>query len=139
MNMKRDRCIVKENFFDKGEHLYTHQLGWDQEDRRASKSSVSKKIFNYYVVECGTNLIFYNVVDDHFYGIHSERIPIPVFRFKEDPDEKIPILKTSNDTHDFDEGEILGEYSNPEEIWDKFEINGESLEQILQHSYIALN
>lgn len=137
--MKRERIIARENFFDIGVHLYTDQLGWDLDDRRASRSSVSKKIFNYYVVKCGTNLIFYNVADDHFYGVHSERTPVPIFRFKEDPDEQIPDLKTSNDTHDFDEGEILGEYENPEDIWDNFRLNGESLEEILQHSFIALN
>lgn len=137
--MKRDRSIAAENFFEKGEHLYAYQLGWSQEDRRASRSSVSKKIFNYYVVECGTNLIFYNVADGHFYGIHSELIPTPVFRFKEDPNEEIPVFRTSNNTHYYYEGDILAEFDNPEDIWDNFKLNGESLEQILQHSYIALN
>lgn len=137
--MKRDRTIAKENFFDRGSHLYTYQLGWSQEDRRASRSSVSKKIFNYYVVECGTNLIIYNVADDHFYGIHSELIPTPIFRFKEDPTQEVAMYRTANDTHYFDEGEILAEYENPEDIWNNFKLNGESMEEILQHSYIGLN
>lgn len=137
--MKQECIIAKENFFGKGEHLYTHQLGWSQEDRRASRSSVSKKIFNYYVLECGTNLIIYNVADDHFYGIHSERFPVPIFRFAEDMNEEVAMDRTSNNTHDYDEGEILAEYDNPEDIWDNFKLNGESLEEILQHSYIGLN
>lgn len=133
----KDREIICPKFFGDGEPLYKDQLGWDQDSRLEAKSSVSKKIFNYFVVETGMNMVFYNADDGHFYGIHTELIPTPVFRFKEDPNESIPIWKTSCNTHDYEDGELIGSFLESEDIWDNLKIQGKSLEEILQRSYIV--
>lgn len=45
---KRNHDVVVNNFFGEGKNLEMWQLGWQPENRRETKSSVSKKIFQSY-------------------------------------------------------------------------------------------
>lgn len=53
----RNHEVVVRDFFGENRNLEVWQLGWQPENRMEVKSSVSEKIFNYYVEECGFNII----------------------------------------------------------------------------------
>lgn len=134
---KRNHDVVIPNFFGEGKNLEMWQLGWQPENRRETKSSVSKKIFQTYVEEGGFNIIFYYVFDGNFYGIHAENCPVPVFRFKKEQ-SVYPIYAIENqDTHDYTKGEILYMVPCDESVWDTVKIDGKSLEEVIQDSYIV--
>lgn len=82
-------------------------------------------------------MIFYYLGDENFYGIHTEISPTPVFRFKKVEalyeDDKIG----EQDTHDYYKGDILYWVDDQHNIWDIVKIDGKSLEEIIQHSYIV--
>lgn len=133
---KKDHTVVRYNFFGKGMHLEAWQLGWDLYCKVESKSSVSKKIFDYYIQNGGMNMIFYYLGDDNFYGIHGEEIPTPIFRFKKiSADYTIDEIGTQ-DTHSYQQQEILYMVENNQEIWSSVTINGKTMEEIIQNSYI---
>lgn len=115
---KRDHTVVVKDFFGKDQNLEAYQLGWDLDTKVEAKSSVSRKIFEYFVEELQRNLIFYYVKDGNFYGIHSENCPTPVFIFKKDKSEDFIFDQLVGDTHDYDEGEILYMVPCDEKIWD---------------------
>lgn len=50
---RRNHDVVVTNFFGEGKNLEVWQLGWQPENRRETKSSISKKIFQSYVEEGG--------------------------------------------------------------------------------------
>lgn len=128
------RIIAIENFYGDGEHVYVDQLGWQPEERKEARSSVSKEIFEYEIVRIGLNMSFYYIDNDTFYGIHTERLPI---EFKILPrDRKEPFIgwQCDGDTHD--DGEVLYSFNNADEIWDTVRINGKALEEVLERSLI---
>ena len=133
-----NHTVVAENYFDMGKHLEAWQLGWQFEHKYEAKSCVSKKIFNMYVDFCGRNMTFYYLGDGNFYGIHSEEIPTPVFRFKKDPSEPRIIHQIDGDTHNYEEHEVLYMVDDPKDIWDTVKINGKSLEEVIQNSCIDI-
>lgn len=129
--------VVVPDFFGAGQNLEIWQLGWQPENRRETRSSVSKKIFNTYVQEGHFNMIFYYAKDDNFYGIHAEDCPIPVFRFKKEKAlHKIYEIE-NQDTHDYQDGDLLYMIPCDESVWDTVKIDGKSLEEVLQDSYIV--
>lgn len=134
---KRDHTIVIKDFFGPGENLERWQLGWSAENRIEAKSSVSKKIFEYYIQECRMNMIFYYLADKCFYGIHAEIYPTPVFRFKKRQALYQYDQLDDQDTHDYVKGDILYNIPSSQIIWDVVKINGKSLEEVLQNSYIV--
>lgn len=134
--------VLVEDFFDKGKPLYSSQLGWTEENRREVKTSVSKKIFETYL-RLGYNMIFYNTEDGEFYGMHSEDDPSPVFKFKRYQSSPIIMEQLVGpedeyvDTHDYRDGDIITWLNDGESAWDTLKINGKSLEDFIQHSYIV--
>jgi hypothetical protein len=134
---KRNHDIVVANFFGLGKNLEVWQLGWQPENKREAKSSVSMKIFKTYVEDGHFNMIFYYVEDGNFYGIHSENCPIPVFRFKKETGKYIYDQLGDQDTHDYDDGEVLYMISENESVWETVKIGDKSLEEVLQRSYIV--
>ena len=106
--------------------------------KRETKSSVSRKIFESYVEDWGRNLVFYYLDDGHFYGIHSEECPTPVFRFKKDLSEPFVYDQLGyGDTHNYENEEILYMVPCDQKIWDVVKIDDKSLEEVLQNSYIV--
>jgi len=134
---KRDHSVVLPDFFGAGENLEAWQLGWQLDCKREAKSSVSKKIFNYYIVEMGMNFVFYYVGDGNFYGIHTEICPTPVFRFSKQPAECVIDQLGYADTHDYYKNEVLYWADSWSDIWDMVKIDGKPLEEVLQNSYIV--
>ena len=136
---KRNHRIVAKDFFDKGENLEAWQLGWTLRDKVQVKSAVSKKIFDYYVRDIGMNMIFYYVGDGNFYGIHGEECPTPVSRFKKEPSDHIQGELGGRDTHCYQTEEILYMVDcDKEDLWDTVKIDGKSLEEVIQNSYIGV-
>lgn len=135
--LPHNHSVVVPNFFGSNRPLETWQLGWQPENRRETKSSVSMKIFNTYVAECHFNVIIYYVKDNNFYGIHAEICPTPIFRFKKEPRKFIYDELGDQDTHDYQDGEILYWIDNYSEIWDIVKIDEKHLEEVLEDSYIV--
>lgn len=134
---KRNHEVVAHDFFGQGQHLEAWQLGWQQDEKAEAKSSVSKKVFNYFVEEMARNMIFFYLVDGNFYGIHAEECPTPVFCFKKEKGNCIYDQLGDQDTHDYADGEILYKVPCDESVWDTVKIDGKSLEEVLQNSYIV--
>lgn len=128
------RKIAVENFYGDGKHIYVDELGWRLEERREARSSVSKEIFFFEVVEVGLNLSFYYIDNDTFYGIHSEELPIEVKELPRDRTEPFIGWQCEGDTHD--DGIVLYSFDKPEDIWDNVRIDGKTLEEVLERSYI---
>lgn len=135
---KQDHRVIAKDFFEKGKNLEAWQLGWQVDHKMETKSSVSRKIFETYVDELGMNMVFYYLGDGNFYGIHSEQCPTPVFRFKKDLSEPFVYDQLGySDTHNYEEEEILYMVPCDLKIWDVVKIDGKSLEEVLQNSYIV--
>ena len=128
------RKIAVENFYGEGKHIYIDELGWSADERREARSSVSKEIFNFEVVEVGLNLSFYYIDNDTFYGIHTEELPIKVKELPRDRTEPFIGWQCEGNTHD--DGKVLYSFDNPKDIWDNVKIDGKSLEEVLERSYI---
>lgn len=128
------RKIAVENFYGEGKHIYIDELGWRPDERREARSSVSKEIFDFEIVKVGLNLSFYYIDNDTFYGIHTEELPIKIKILPRDRTEAFIGWQCEGDTHD--EGEVLYSFDNPKDIWDNVKINGKSLEDVLERSYI---
>lgn len=128
------RKIAVENFYGDGKHIYVDELGWRPEERQEARSSVSKEIFDFEVVEVGLNLSFYYIDNDTFYGIHSEEFPIEVKELPRDRTEPYIGWQCEGDTHD--EGKVLYSFDKAEDIWDNVRIDGKTLEEVLERSYI---
>ncbi|MCM1137899.1 MAG: hypothetical protein NC453_04865 [Muribaculum sp.] len=63
--------------------------------------------------------------------------PFRFFKFKKDAD-RYPIYQIENqDTHDYAKGEILYMIPCDDSVWDTVKIDGKSLEEVLQNSYIV--
>lgn len=160
-NMNQE--IVLPDFYGKGRHVYREDLGWRIEmkeevwnceyggggnahmddawflrrDMEAPKCT-SKEVFDFQVVRVGLNLAFYYIDDDTFYGIHTEEYPIEVKILPRDRSEEYLGWQCKADTHYF--GEVVASFDDEHEIWDNLRINGKSLEEVLERSYImALN
>ncbi|MBO4557524.1 MAG: hypothetical protein J5693_02825 [Bacteroidales bacterium] len=131
--MERREIAIKD-FYGKGEHIYNEELGWGPDERRDAKSSVSREIFEFEVVRVGWNLSFYYIDNDTFYGIHTEEIPIEVKELPRDRTEPYIGWQCEGDTHD--DGKVLYSFDNPEDIWDNVRIDGKTLEEVLERSYI---
>lgn len=128
------RKIAVENFYGDGKHIYVDELGWRPEERQEARTSVSKEIFDFEVVEVGLNLAFYYIDNDTFYGIHSEVFPIEVKELPRDRTEPYIGWQCEGDTHD--KGKVLYSFEKAEDIWDNVRINGKTLEEVLERSYI---
>ena len=131
----RNRKIVVYNFNGEGKHLYEDELGWTINEEKEVGSLVSKRIFDFEVVDVGLNLSFYYVDNDTFYGIHRERYPIECKILPRDRTQKYIYWQCDCNTHD--RGEVIARFDDEHEIWDNLKIDGKSLEEVLLRSYIT--
>ena len=132
------RKIALKDFYGEGRHIYEDQIGWDEQNRREARSLVSKEIYDFFVTDMGLNLGFYYIDDDTFYGIHRERYPIQVKILPRNRSEKFVGWQCEADTHD--DGEVIASFDDENDIWDNLRINGKTLEEVLERSYImAIN
>ncbi len=137
IEQKRNHEVVAFDFFGQGKNLEAWQLGWQQAEKVEAKSSVSKKIFQYFVEDMARNMIFFYLGDGNFYGIHAEDCPTPVFRFKKKQGDFTYDQLGDRDTHDYAEDEIMYMVPFDESVWDTVKIDGKSLEEVLQNSYVV--
>ena len=98
---------------------------------------VSKDIFEFQVVEVGWNMSLYYVDNDTFYGIHRECIPTEVKILPRDRTKPNINFQCKCDTHM--DGEVIASFDDPHDIWDNLKINGKSLEEVIERSFIVLN
>ncbi len=135
---KVNNKIVVPKFYEDRD-IYESDLGWQKLQKEESRSYVSRDIFEFEIVLVGLNLSFYYVDNDTFYGLHTEMLPIEFKILPRDRSEKYIGWQCDGDTHQ--DGEVL--YSFEErtmEMWDTIRIDGKSLEEVLERSYIlALN
>ena len=131
----QEREVVVPDFNGKGKHLYKDQLGWPLYAKKEAGSLVSKKIFEFQVVEVGLNLSFYYVDNDTFYGIHRERYPIECKILPRDRTEEYIYWQCQCNTHD--DGEVIASFDDEHDIWDNLRIDGKSLEEVLRRSFIT--
>ena len=137
--MKKERKIVLKDFYVDGEHIYEDMLGWDEDCKKEARSMVSKEIYDFYVTRTGLKLGFYYIDDDSFYGINREVWPYRVYKLYRDLSIKHLGYQTSVDNFS-DEGEVIASFDDEHDIWDNLRINGKTLEEVLERSYImAIN
>lgn len=130
----RTRKIVLRDFYGLGKHIYEDELGWRIDMRKEAGSVVSRNIFFSQVVEVGLNLAFYYLDNDTFYGIHREQYPIECKLLPRDKSEQFLGWQCHADTHE--DGEVIASFDDANAIWDGWRIDGKSLEQVLNRSYI---
>ena len=130
----RKRKIVLPDFYGEGRHVYDDELSWRIEMKKEAGSLVSRENFKYHVEDVGLNLSFYYIDGDTFYGIHTESNPIEVKILPRDKSEKYLGFQCPGNTHP--EGEISAYFDDVHNIWNDLSINGKTLEEVLERSYI---
>ena len=137
--LKKERKIVLRDFYRDGKHVYEDMLGWREINKEEARSMVSREIYDFYVTRAGLKLGFYYLDDDSFYGINREDWPYKVYRLFRDLSIKHLGYQTSVDNF-CDEGEVIASFDDENDIWDNLRINGKTLEEVLERSYImAIN
>ena len=134
--MKKQRKVVLPNFYGEGRHIYEDELGWPLEAKQEAGSVVSREIFRVEVERIGFNMTFYYLDNDTFYGIHTEMYPIECKILPRDRDYPYIGYQCNGDTHE--DGEVIASFDEVEDIWDGLKIDGKSLEDVLERSYIVL-
>lgn len=133
-----NRKIAIANFYGEGENIYEDDLGWQDLQKDEAHSLVSKEIFEFEILHVGYNLSFYYIDNDTFYGLHMEWDPVEFKILPRDRSASKYIgWQCEGDTHA--DGEVLYSFSTDEEInsmWDTIKINGKSLEEVLERSFI---
>lgn len=139
---KKDKGkVLIQNFYKYGgDHaVYESDLGWQDWAVRDVGYTESSKLFYYYIVEVGLNMLFYYVDDGWFYTIETEKEPnIEVRRIYKDPnwDGEYLTYSVEDGVMTCSDGEILYILHRREDIWDTVKINGKSLEEVLARSVI---
>lgn len=128
------RKVALPEFFGPGEPLYEDQLGWTESEKKEARSLVSKEIFWRCIVKWRFNFSFYYVDNDTAYGIHNEEYPIVFQIMPRDNEYKYIYLQLEDDTHE--EGEVLYSFYDETKMWDTIKVDGKSLEEVLERSYI---
>ena len=128
------RKVVVENFFGKDDHLYEDQLGWQRHEREETRSNVSKEIFNFEIALVGLNIWFYYVDNDTFYAIFGELTNIELHECLRDRREQF--LYNQFVETDWYQGKKLQVFDKREDVWNGININGKSLEDVLERSFI---
>lgn len=143
------RRIVIPDFDGPGDHLYEDQLGWQYENFQEVKTNVSRDLFKTYMLKWWHNCGFYYVDNDTLYGFHAEGNPVIFKKLARDRSQPYIGWQIGTiDTHEQEGEEILGVYEEPEEddedlelwflsIWNTLTINGKTLEEVLERSYIC--
>ena len=139
------RKIVIKDFDGPRQHLYEDMLGWQYDNKEEVKSSVSRVIFEKYVIDWSHNFSFYYVDNDTFYGFHAQGNPIYFKKLARDRSKPYIGWQCDGDPHPNDGEEILGVYEVPVDsddetawrtMWDTIKIDDKSLEEVIQRSYI---
>lgn len=133
--------IIVRNFFppriSQDPNLYSSMLGWGEREKFEAGSNDSRKIFEYFVLECGMNLAFYYTIDGKFYGIHREEEPIEFLELPLVPNWDGNYIWESCHSNTHEEGRTLCFVDDPNDLWDSIRIKGKSLDYILAHSFIT--
>lgn len=132
--METKDVIIIPNFWDENEHLYSNMLGWQPRNIKDAHSLVSKVIFESLIVDCCLNLAFYYIDNDTFYGLHRELYPIELKVLPRDKTAPFIAWQCDGDTHD--DGEVVCSFDDEHDLWDGIKIDGKSLEEVLERSYI---
>lgn len=135
MEQKVDKTIVIRDFYGEGDHVYASDLGWQELQKDEASSLVSREIFEFEIVRTGYNMSFYYLDNDTFYGIHTERLPIEVKILPRDRTQPFIGWQCECDTHD--DGEVIYSFDDASKIWDNVRIDGKSLEEVIERSYIV--
>lgn len=137
MEVKVKREIAVKDYAGPGNHLYKDQLGWTNCDKEEAHSLVSKDVWDYQVCLIGLNIAFYYPGNDTFYGLHTEMWPHVFYELNRDRNKGESICEQcTKDTHDG--GKPLYSFENIYDAWDTIKIDGKSLEEVLDASYIVM-
>lgn len=137
--------VIVQNFFRVGANedksIRKSDLGWSKSSMRDAQSDYPETIFRYYVEIVGFNILFYYVIDRQFYTIETEKSPIEVRRIFANPnwDGNVELEKAGIDGRPStcSSGEVIATFDDPTEIWDNLTIDGVSIGDVLQDSFIV--
>lgn len=130
----RNRKIAIPDFYGPGKNVYEDELGWPLYAKKEAGSVVSKEVFMEQIVDVGLNIGFYYIDNDTFYGIHRENYPIECKILPRNRKEKYIGWQCDGDTHC--DGKVIASFDDEHDIWDGLKIDGHSLEEVLERSFI---
>lgn len=136
--------VLIHNFFKVGfngdKSIRRCDLGWSDSSKRDARSDYPETIFRYFVEIVGLNILFYHIKDRQFYTIETEKTPIEVRRIYPNPnwDGKNEIERSGLDgmPRTSSAGELLATFEDPTQIWSGLTIDGETIGNILDNSFI---
>jgi len=139
-----NKTLLKKDFWpveEEGSHdVFVEDIGWSDYHKQDAMSDNPEKIFRYYVEVVGLNILFYWIVDEQFYTIFTESLPIEVKRIYPNPDwdGKYEYLKAGEDVgpSTWSDGELIASFDDPTKIWDELKINGVSIGDVLKQSIL---
>ena len=132
----RRREIAIADFLGKGKHVYRSEIGFRREMMRDARMTGTYDLFRYYVGENLYDIVFFDPMTRLFYGIVHEK-ELLVARCCGRESMVSPFIGKPGLSQIQKCGTIMGTYNDAQSAWDSFSGNGESLEQVLNRSYIT--
>lgn len=133
--MDKEKVII-DNWMEYYPVITEADLGWNEECIRDAMSEDPREIFEYF---CRNffSIIFYYVDDGNFYELFMESEPHKFWRIPklEIWDGKYIGRQILWENHR--EGEVLFEFADDTDLWNTLKIDGKSIGEVLERSYIA--
>ena len=133
--MDKEKVII-DNWMEYHPVITEADLGWNEECIMDAMSEDPREIFEYF---CRNffSIIFYYVDDGNFYELFMESEPHKFWR--------IPKLEIWGGKYigrqilweNHREGEVLFEFADDTDLWNTLKIDGKSIGEVLERSYIA--
>lgn len=132
---KRVKTVI-DNWMEFHPVITSDELGWSEECIRDAMSEEPKEIFNYFIRNF-FSIIFYYVDDGNFYELFMESDPHKFWRIpkRQDWDGKFVGRQIRWENHE--EGDVLYEFDDGTDLWNELKIDGKSIGEVLERSYIA--
>lgn len=127
--------IILDNWDSEHPILTSEDLGWNEEAARDAGSSDAKAIFEYYI-ECGLNIRFFSTIDNEFYCLFQENLPMEVRHIPKRPNPDSPYLLDQVSDNSHVHGNVVSVCDTPCDAWDILSINGRSIGEVLANSVI---
>ena len=134
--MEKEKKLIMNNWMEFHPNITSDELGWNEECIRDAMSEDPKEIFNYFWKNF-FSIIFYYVDDGNFYELFMESTPHKFWRIPKLKDWDGKFIGRQIRWENHEEGDVLYEFDDDTDLWNELKIDGKSIGEVLERSYIA--
>lgn len=134
--MEKITKVVIDNWMESHPVITTEELGWSEECILDAMSEDPKEIFDFF---CRNffSIIFYFIDDGNFYELFFESDPHKFWRIPKQKNWDGEFVGRQIRWENHEEGEVLFEFDDDTDLWNELKIDGKSIGEVLERSYIA--